>query len=100
MKDDFTEAINQARGDRAEEVGTSRLYTSFFIALVGPLALGLMWVLDYSPSPNLMYGVLATAPGGTILGIINLFRLNRFSMGAVWIFVFTVATAGLTLYLT
>ena len=100
MEDDFTEAIDQARGDRAEDTGISRLYTTFFIAVLGPMSILVMSILDFTPSQNILYGVFATAPVGVILGAINLVRMNRISMGAIWIFAFTLATAALTVKLT
>ena len=58
-----------------------------------------MGLLDIPPSRIIRYAIYATAPVSVILGIINLIRLNRFSMGALWIFIFTLAAAGATLAL-
>ena len=99
MEDDLSEVIDRARGDRAEVMGASRLYTALFIAMAGPLAMVVMSFLDYPPSQAILYVVYATAPVGVLLGIINLFRLNRFSMGAVAIFFFTLVAAGFTIYI-
>ena len=99
MGRDYTRYVERAREDRAEETGIGRLYTGLFIAILGPLALAAMGFLDIDPSRYVMYGIVATAPIGALLGIINAFRLNRFSMGAAWILLFTLAAAGLMAYL-
>ena len=99
-KKDFTGAVTQARDDRAQEAGIGRMYSSLFITLAGPLALGVMALLDFVPDRWMVWAVLGTAPLGGLLGVLNLLRLRRITGVALVVLLLTLGAAAFTLKLT
>ncbi len=95
---------DQAVRERAMEEAIGRLRMGTLVALLGPLALGIVWLLQIRPMdyPWLRYGILATAPLGALLGIINYLRVpgaGKISGRVVFILVFTLALAAATITL-
>lgn len=63
---------------REREAAVSGLNLSTFICAIGPLAIGLMKAVNKLPvGDTIAYGILATAPVGGLLTLINWLRTPR-----------------------
>ena len=90
--------------ERAFEEGLGRLRMGMFVAILGPLALGVVWLLGVAAREItwLRYAILATAPLGALLGIINYFRVpgaGKLSGRAIFLLILTLVFAAVTVTL-
>ena len=60
---------------RDQEDAIARLRTALFVALLGPLAIGAIYVFEFSVLSWIRWGILATAPLGFVLGIVAWMRI-------------------------
>ena len=87
---------------RALETGLSRLWTAAFVAALGPLGTGVIHLLSLTPGPWARWGILASAPLGVLLAIVNYARLPEVARArgrANRILLLTFVLAGATLLL-
>lgn len=94
---------DEAVRDRELVAAMGRLHLAQAVAFLGPLAIIVMKVLDYTPPKNLMYAVLATAPLGIVILAINYFRLPPDAMGskpALTVLILTIIAGAATLVLS
>ncbi len=104
-KPDYQKYADRAVRERAMEEATGRLRLGTFVALLGPLALGLLWFLKIAPAEHawMKYGILGTAALGPLLAVVNYLRVpgagkvaGRTILLLVLAFVFAAATVTLS----
>ncbi len=105
---DFSKYEDDVVRARALEEALGRLRTSTFIAILGPLAIGVLWLLKFTPAKDswIVYAILATAPLGALVGIVQYLRVpgcgkssGRTLSILLSTLVFAAATVALSAYL-
>jgi hypothetical protein len=102
MKDYQERYAERARDDHAREDAFSRLNSAPFVALLGPLAIAVVWALSFELPKGAKLGIVATAPAALLLLVLNALRLPvtaLFSRRTLGVAATTIALAAATAFL-
>jgi hypothetical protein len=99
---EYHKYADEAVRSRALIEGLARLRSGLFWGALGPLAIGIMQVLKYTPSRYVAIAVLATIPISLFQLVVNYIRLPapaKLSGQALGVIFLTLAAAGATFVL-